>query len=233
MGVRNLYAIDVDSKTDKISAAWVGPDQGTNSTTWGPAKTENAAHDQLGGQLRLAVLPGGQPLRLPRQAPGQHRRRHRGEPRRQRARHGRRRRRRPDRRVLGLHDGQAGSPTTRRTTRASSDIPAPKPTNIWYGPQGGCYDFPRNANGVADLQRHEHEHRRRTRTAVARSLFGGSQAPMTAGTYRKPAGDEGGRVAGLLGRSLVPVGLRGRQQPPPRAADGPGDGVHGRPADRG
>ncbi len=29
------------------------------------------------------------------------------------------------------------------------DLPAPKPANVWYGPQGGCYDFPRNANGVA------------------------------------------------------------------------------------
>ena len=35
MGVRNLYSIDVDDKTDKIAAAWVGPDQGTNSTTLG------------------------------------------------------------------------------------------------------------------------------------------------------------------------------------------------------
>ena len=42
MGVRNLYSIDVDDKTDKIAAAWVGPDQGTNSVVWGPAKTENA-----------------------------------------------------------------------------------------------------------------------------------------------------------------------------------------------
>ena len=23
-----------------------------------------------------------------------------------------------------------------------------KSTNIWYGPQGGCYDFPRNANDI-------------------------------------------------------------------------------------
>ncbi len=56
MGVRNLYSIAVDPKTNKVAAAWVGPDQGTNNTTWGPAKTENAVHDQLGRQLRLAVL---------------------------------------------------------------------------------------------------------------------------------------------------------------------------------
>ena len=38
MGVRNLYSIDVDEKTDKIAAAWVGPDQGTNSVTLGPGQ---------------------------------------------------------------------------------------------------------------------------------------------------------------------------------------------------
>src|SRR5690606_21921584 len=42
MGVRNLFAINVDPDTGMISASWVGSDQGTNSTTWGPATTENA-----------------------------------------------------------------------------------------------------------------------------------------------------------------------------------------------
>src|SRR3954451_22447764 len=43
MGTRNLYSIDIDPKTDKIATAWVGPDQGSDSDIWGPAKTENAA----------------------------------------------------------------------------------------------------------------------------------------------------------------------------------------------
>ena len=58
-----------------------------------------------------------------------------------------------------------------------------RPTNIWYGPQGGCYDFPRNANGIPIYTA--------SNTSPAPDsfrrcpfVFGGSQAPMTAGTYR-------------------------------------------------
>ena len=58
MGVRNLVLDRRGREDEKISAAWVGPDQGTNSPVWGPAKTENAVADQLGRQLRLAVLHG-------------------------------------------------------------------------------------------------------------------------------------------------------------------------------
>ena len=35
-------------------------------------------------------------------------------------------------------------------------IPAARPTNIWYGPQGGCYDFPRNANDIPIYNGAEH-----------------------------------------------------------------------------
>jgi hypothetical protein len=67
-------------------------------------------------------------------------------------------------------------------------IPAARSTNIWYGPQGGCYDFPRNANNVpvytgANNSPPPASFRR------CPFAFGGSQAPMTAGNYRKPAGD--------------------------------------------
>ena len=68
-------------------------------------------------------------------------------------------------------------------------IPAARPTNLWYGPQGGCYDFPRNANSVpiytgSNTSAEPASYRR------CPWLLGGSQAPMTAGTYRKPAGDK-------------------------------------------
>ena len=59
MGVRNLYSIDIDSKTDKVSAAWVGPDQGTNATTWGPAKTENAAQINEAGNYGWPYCQAG------------------------------------------------------------------------------------------------------------------------------------------------------------------------------
>ena len=42
MGVRNDYTIHIDKKTDAITTAWIGPDQGAENLTWGPAKTENA-----------------------------------------------------------------------------------------------------------------------------------------------------------------------------------------------
>ena len=87
MGVRNLYSIDVDDKTDKIAAAWVGPDQGTNSVVWGPAKTENAVMinsagnygwpyctgNQLGYRAKLPANTGGG-LPRPGRAPGHGRR---------------------------------------------------------------------------------------------------------------------------------------------------------------
>ena len=118
MGVRNLYSIDVDAKTDKISAAWVGPDQGTNSTTWGPAKTENAVLINSAGNYGWPYCRA-QPPGLPRQAPVRDGRRPRRRTARQRPRHGRRRRptARRRRRLLGLHDASR-SPTTRRSTPA-------------------------------------------------------------------------------------------------------------------
>ena len=121
--------------------------------TWGPAKTENADDDELGGQLGLAVLPGRQPLELPRQDCRPSTGGGAAAPAPARPRHGRRRRRRPDRRATSTAAAD-GRSTTRRTTPACTTIPAPKPVNIWYGPQGGCYGYPRNANGVGRLHRH-------------------------------------------------------------------------------
>jgi hypothetical protein len=68
------------------------------------------------------------------------------------------------------------------------EIPAPRPTNVWYGPQGGCHDYPRNADGVP-------VYTTANNTPAPASFrrcpwaLGGGQAPMTAGNYRKPAGD--------------------------------------------
>ena len=187
MGVRNLYSIDVDDKTDKIAAAWVGPDQGTNSVIWGPAKTENAVMinsagnygwpyctgNQLGYRAKLPANTGGG-LPAPAGHPG----------------------------TVAGSDPAAGmngggywdcddpngivndSPFNTGLER----IPAARPTNIYYGPQGGCYDYPRNANNIPIYNGTNTG----TEPSVYRKcpwLFGGGQAPMTGGTYRKPAGD--------------------------------------------
>jgi glucose/arabinose dehydrogenase len=184
MGVRNLYSIDVDKLTGKISAAWVGPDQGTNSTTWGPAKTENAVQINSAGNYGWPFCTGNQQgyrAKLPANTGGGAAAAlgHPGT-------------------VGGGADGQTGgywdcddpngilndSPFNTGLER----IPAARSTNIWYGPQGGCYDFPRNDNNVPVVNS--------TNTAPEPATyrrcpfaFGGGQAPMTGGTYRKPAGD--------------------------------------------
>jgi len=190
MGVRNLYAIDVDSKTDKISAAWVGPDQGTNSTTWGPAKTENATIMTSAGNYGWPYCQGGNRFdyraKLPSTTGGGTAANLADNVRGT---------------VGGGADGQTGAfwdCTSGKPVANDSpyntglkDIPAPKPTNLWYGPQGGCYDFPRNANGVAIYNGTNTS----TGTDTYRRcpwLFGGSQAPMTAGTYRRPADAKAG-----------------------------------------
>jgi glucose/arabinose dehydrogenase len=188
MGVRNLYSIDVDDKTDKIAASWVGPDQGTNSVVWGPAKTENAVLINSAGnygwpfcmgngQAYRAKLPSNTGGGLPAPAghlgtvPG-------SDP------------------AAGMGgggfwdcDNPDGIPNDSPYNNGLDRIPAARPTNIWYGPQGGCYDFPRNANNVpiytgSNTSAEPASYRR------CPWLLGGSQAPMTAGTYRKPAGDK-------------------------------------------
>jgi len=144
MGVRNLFTLNIDPKTDAISASWVGPDQGTVSPTWGPAKTENAVIMTEAGnygwpyctgnrQHYRAKLPstsgGGQPA--PFGHPGT---------------------------VGGGEDGQTGgfwdclNPNGIVNDSPFNEglpvVPPAKPVNIWYGAAGGCYDYARNANGV-------------------------------------------------------------------------------------
>jgi glucose/arabinose dehydrogenase len=182
MGVRNLYSIDVDDVTGKVAASWVGPDQGTNSTTWGPAKTENAVIIGSAGNYGWPFCTGnnqGYRAKLPANsgggaaAPFGH----------------------PGT-VGGGADGATGGYwdcddpqgilNTSPYNTGLERIPAARPTNIWYGPQGGCYDFPRNANGIPNVNgsntAQEPASYRRCPFA-----FGGGQAPMTGGFYRRPA----------------------------------------------
>jgi glucose/arabinose dehydrogenase len=197
MGVRNLYSIDVDDKTDKIAAAWVGPDQGSNSNVWGPAKTENAVVINSAGNYGWPFCTGnnqGYRAKLPANtgggaaAPAGH----------------------PST-VVG-NDSTAGSGgggfwdcDGSSQPRADGEapyilnqspfntglekIPAARPTNIWYGPQGGCYDFPRNANDIPSYNGGNQSNTQQEPTSFRRCpfAFGGGQAPMTGGFYRRPA----------------------------------------------
>ena len=187
MGVRNLYSIDVDDKTDKVAAAWVGPDQGTNSTIWGPSKSENAVMinsagnygwpyctgNNLSYRAKLPLNTGGggpAPTGHPGTVPGND---------------------------LATSGGGGWWPCAKGVPLLNDSpfndgleyIPAPRPTNVWYGQQGGCHDYPRNADGV--------QVNTSSNTSTPPELFrrcpwalGGGQAPMTGGNYRKPAGNQ-------------------------------------------
>ncbi len=191
MGVRNLYSIDVDKVTGKVAAAWVGPDQGTNSTTWGPAKTENAVIITSAGNYGWPFCTGNQQgyrAKLPANSQG-------GSPA-----------------AAGWPGTVVGNDTAANSNGGGfwdcddpqgilntspyntglERVPPARPTNIWYGPQGGCYDFARNDNGIPAYNGTNTAQDTNAAGASYRRcpfVFGGSQAPMTGGFYRKPAGD--------------------------------------------
>ena len=191
MGVRNLYSIDVDKVTDKIAAAWVGPDQGTNSTTWGPAKTENAVIITSAGNYGWPFCTGNQQgyrAKLPANARRRHRRRPPASPGT----------------VVG-NDTAAGSggggfwdcddPQGILNDVAVQHGPRADPAGAadqhLVRPAGRVLRLPRNANGIPA---YNGTNTAPTTTPPARAIrrcpfvFGGGQAPMTAGFYRKPAG---------------------------------------------
>ncbi|MDA0160923.1 ThuA domain-containing protein [Solirubrobacter ginsenosidimutans] len=185
MGVRSNYTIHIDKKTDAITTAWIGPDQSSEIPQWGPAKTENATMMNSAGnwgwpfcqagnrwdyRAKLPTLNGGDPA--PFGTPGT---------------------------VGGGADGQTGgffdcrgevqnlSPYNTGLTT----IPAPKPVNIWYGPQGGCYGYNKNANGVGLYSANIFTAAPDTfRSCPWLASPGASQAPIDGGIYRKPTGDK-------------------------------------------
>ncbi|HEY6889389.1 MAG TPA: ThuA domain-containing protein, partial [Solirubrobacter sp.] len=187
MGTRNLYSIDVDSKTDKIAAAWVGPDQGTDSTTYGTSKTENAVLIGSAGNYGWPYCQGGNRLNYRAKLPNPS------------ASNGGAGANLSDNirgTVGGGADGQTGAywdcskplPNDSPYNTGLLDIPAPKPTNIWYGQNGGCTNYQRNANGVIIVTANSNTTPAPATYRECPFAFGGSQAPMTAGIYRKPAG---------------------------------------------
>jgi type 1 glutamine amidotransferase len=186
MGVRSTYTIHIDPKTDAITTAWIGPDQGAESPTWGPAKTENATMMNSAGnwgwpfcqagnrwsyRAKLPHLDGSNPAAA---APFGH----------------------PNT-VGGGADGQTGGyfdcrgPVVNDSPYNSGlvTIPAPKPVNIWYGPQGGCFGYPVNQNGV-NITTTSNISPAPAITRRCPWIIGGSQAPIDGGIYRKPSGEK-------------------------------------------
>ena len=166
MGTRNLYSIDIDPKTDKVATAWVGPDQGADSTTWGPAKTENAAIMGAAGNYGWPYCQGGNRHRLPRQAAGGDR--------------GASRRTSPTTcaaRSAAATDGQTGAfwdCSKRRRQRLAvqhrpDDDPGAEADEHLVRRAGRLLRLPAQRQRRPDLQQQQHDRPRRPRTASARS----------------------------------------------------------------
>ncbi|MFE6709310.1 ThuA domain-containing protein [Streptomyces sp. NPDC057695] len=157
MGVRNPARISVDRQTDILYAGWVGPDAGAPSTTWGPAKYDTfAAITKAGNHGWPYCMGNKQPYR--------------------------------DRgpldpaKPLGWYDCDAP-----RNESPNNDglvkLPPVTGNTIWYSPQGGGVDYPRDANGVPSYKQEEQK-------LLLPWLKGGGQATMNGPLYRFDAASD-------------------------------------------
>ncbi|MQS38725.1 ThuA domain-containing protein [Streptomyces katsurahamanus] len=151
MGVRNPARIFVDKKTDTLYAGWVGPDAGTPSTTWGPAKYDTfAAITKAGNHGWPFCMGNNQPYRdrnLPDPA-----------------------------KPLGWYNCSAPKNESPNND-GLVNLPPVTPNTIWYSPQGGGPDFPRDAQGVPSYKESEQK-------LLLPWLKGGGQATMNGPVYR-------------------------------------------------
>ncbi|WP_240662051.1 ThuA domain-containing protein [Streptomyces sp. WAC 06738] len=156
MGVRNPSRIEIDAD-DRLYAGWVGPDAGAPSTTWGPAKYDTfAVITSAGNQGWPYCMGNSQPYRdrnLP--DPSQ---------------------------PLGWYDCD-NIKNTSPNNDGLTDLPPVRDNNIWYSPQGGGPDYPRNADGVPSYNVDEAQYR-------LPWLKGGGQAAMTGPVYRYDASSD-------------------------------------------
>lgn len=151
MGVRNPSRISIDPKTDVLYAGWVGPDANDPSTTWGPAKYDTfAVIDHASNRGWPYCMGNKQPFRD---------------------------RNLPDpTKPLGWYDCdhlKNESPNNDGLV----NIPPAEANNIWYSPQGGAPDYPRNAAGVPSYDVKQS-------TYLLPWLKGGGQATMDGPVYR-------------------------------------------------
>ncbi|MEU9403647.1 ThuA domain-containing protein [Streptomyces sp. NPDC048242] len=158
MGVRNPARISVDKKTDILYAGWVGPDAGAPSTTWGPAKYDTfAAITKAGNHGWPFCMGNKQPYRD---------------------------RNLPDpTKPLGWYDCNAPKNESPNND-GLVNLPPITGNTIWYSPQGGAPDFPRNAAGVPSYKNEE-------ATYLLPWLKGGGQATMDGPVYRYDAATAG------------------------------------------
>lgn len=159
MGVRNPARIFVDQETDWLYAGWVGPDAAEPSPVWGPAKYDTfAVITSAGNQGWPYCMGNKQPYRdrtLPDPAQPQ-----------------------------DWYDCDALRNTSPNNT-GLVDIPPARNNNVWYAPQGGAPDYPRNDAGVPTYRTDD-------QTFRLPWLKGGGQAAMTGPVYRYDAGSNSG-----------------------------------------
>ncbi|MCF3962795.1 ThuA domain-containing protein [Streptomyces fuscigenes] len=151
MGVRNPARLSIDKKTDILYVGWVGPDAGAPSTTWGPAKYDTfAVIDHASNRGWPYCMGNKQPYRD---------------------------RNLPDpSKPLGWYDCdhlKNESPNNDGLV----NIPPAEANNIWYSPQGGAPDYPRDANGVPNYDPSKASY-------LLPWLKGGGQATMDGPVYR-------------------------------------------------
>ncbi|MCT2593467.1 ThuA domain-containing protein [Streptomyces sp. N2-109] len=151
MGVRNPSRIAVDKETDKLYAGWVGPDAGQPSTTWGPAKYETFAVITSAGNQGWPYCMGNRQPYRDRNLPD------------------------PDQ-PLGWYDCDNLKNESPHND-GLVNIPPARDNNLWYSPQGGAPDFPRNDAGVPSYRLDEQQ-------LLLPWLKGGVQAAMTGPVYR-------------------------------------------------
>ncbi|MGA4845454.1 ThuA domain-containing protein [Streptomyces sp. G5(2025)] len=154
MGVRNPARISIDKKTDTLYVGWVGPDASAPSTTWGPAKYDTfAAITHASNRGWPYCMGNNQPYRD---------------------------RNLPDpSKPLGWYDCE-NLKNESPNNDGLVNIPPAEPNNIWYSPQGGGIDYPRDANGVPSYRTEEQKQ-------LLPWLKGGGQATMNGPVYRHDA----------------------------------------------
>ncbi|MFH8344523.1 ThuA domain-containing protein [Streptomyces sp. NPDC018045] len=162
MGVRNPSRISVDKRTDTLYAGWVGPDATEPSTTWGPAKYDTfAAITHAGNRGWPYCMGNNQPYR-DRNLPD------------------------PEQ-PLGWYDCRDLRNESPHNDGLVS-IPPAEPNNVWYAPQGGGPDFPRDAQGVPSYEVSRQK-------LLLPWLKGGGQAAMNGPVHRHDAAASPGRGA--------------------------------------
>ncbi|MDX3854432.1 ThuA domain-containing protein [Streptomyces sp. AK02-01A] len=154
MGVRNPARISIDTKTDVLYAGWVGPDANAPSTTWGPAKYDTFSVITHASNRGWPYCMGNKQPYRDRNLPD------------------------PSK-PLGWYDCD-NLKNESPNNDGLVNIPPAESNTIWYSPQGGAPDYPRDANGVPSYKASEAKF-------LLPWLKGGGQATMDGPVYRYDA----------------------------------------------